>query len=134
VTGFFDTNILVYAQQDGAKAETARALLAQGGVLSVQVLNEFAAVASRKLRKNWDEIGAAIEDALALVDPPLPLTTALHEAARTIARDHGFAFYDALIVAAAVDAGCDTLLSEDMQNGRALGGLTIVDPFAGGAA
>ena len=134
MSDFFDTNILVYAQQDGAKAETARALLARGGVLSVQVLNEFAAVARRKLGKEWDDIGAAIEDALALVDPPLPLTTALHEAARGLARDHGFAFYDALIVAAAVEAGCDRLLSEDMQSGRALGGLTIVNPFAGAAA
>ena len=69
---FFDTNILVYAQEKGAKAEKARALLAAGGVLSVQVLNEFAAVARRKLGKAWDEIGEAIEDALALVDPPLP--------------------------------------------------------------
>jgi predicted nucleic acid-binding protein len=131
VSDFFDTNILVYAQQDGAKAETARALLARGGNLSVQVLNEFAAVASRKLGRNWDDIGAAIEDALALVDPPWPLTAALHEAARILARDHGFAFYDALIVAAALEAGCDTLLSEDMQNGRVLGDLTIVNPFVG---
>jgi predicted nucleic acid-binding protein len=129
VSAFFDTNILVYAQQDGGKAETARALLARGGILSVQVLNEFAAVASRKLGKNWDDIGAAVDDALALVDPPLPLTAALHEAARALARDHGFAFYDALIVAAALEAGCDTLLSEDMQNGRVVDGLTIVNPF-----
>ena len=126
---FFDTNILVYAQQNGAKAEKARALLAAGGVLSVQVLNEFAAVARRKLGKEWDEIGEAIEDALALVDPPLPLTTALHAMAREIARDHGFRFYDALILAAALDAGCDTLFSEDLQDGRAFGALRVVNPF-----
>jgi len=131
VSAFFDTNILVYAQQNGAKADKARALLAAGGVLSVQVLNEFAAVASRKLGKEWDEIGEAIEDALALVEPPLPLTMALHEAARAIAGDHGLAFYDALIVAAALDAGCDTLLSEDLQDGRVFGDLKIVNPFAG---
>jgi predicted nucleic acid-binding protein len=74
VSAFFDTNILVYAQQAGAKAERARALLSGGGVLSVQVLNEFTAVARRKLGKEWREIGAAISDVLALVDPPLGLT------------------------------------------------------------
>jgi predicted nucleic acid-binding protein len=130
VTAFLDTNILIYAQQDGAKAERARALLAEGGVVSVQVLNEFAAVAHRKLGKSWDDIGEAIEDVLALVEAPLPLTTTLHAEARALAAHHGFAFYDALIVAAATEAGCDALLSEDLQDGRALGGLTIVNPFA----
>jgi len=129
VSVFFDTNILVYAQQAGFKADRARTLLAAGGTLSVQVLNEFAAVASRKLGKDWDDIGEAIDDALALVDPPLPLTAALHAAARSLARDHGFAFYDALIVAAAIETGCDTLYSEDMHDGQAIGGLTIRNPF-----
>jgi len=46
-----------------------------------------------------------------------------------LARDHAFAFYDALVVAAALEAGCDTLYSEDMQHGRGLAGLTIVNPF-----
>ncbi len=45
------------------------------------------------------------------------------------ARDHGLSFYDALIVAAAVEAGCDTLFSEDMQHGRSISGLAIVNPF-----
>lgn len=129
MSAFFDTNILVYAQQKGVKADKARALLAAGGVLSVQVLNEFAAVASRKLGKAWDEIGEAIDDALAVVDPPLPLTVALHAAAREIARDHRCGFYDALILATALDAGCDTLFSEDFQDGRAFGALKIVNPF-----
>ena len=129
MTAFFDTNILIYAQQRGAKGDRARALLAKGGVLSVQVLNEFAAVSRRKLGKGWDEIGEAIEDALALVAPPLALTAALHVAARAIAADHGFAFCDALILAAALEAGCDTLLSEDLQDGRTFAGLSIVNPF-----
>ena len=127
---FFDTNILIYAQEQGAKADKARALLAAGGVLSVQVLNEFAAVARRKLGKNWREIGEAVDDALTLVDPPLPLTIALHTAARALADDHKVSFYDALIVAAALEAGCETLISEDLQDGRAFGELRIVNPFA----
>jgi len=97
--------------------------------VSVQVLNEFAAVAHRKLGKAWDEIAEAIDDALALVDAPLSLTMTLHAAAREIARDHGVGFYDALIVAAALDAGCDKLLSEDLQDGRVFGALRIVNSF-----
>ncbi len=134
MSAFFDTNILVYAQETGGRGERARALLERGGVLSVQVLNEFAVVARRKLGRDWEEIGAAIEDALALVEPPLPLTAELHVAARVIAGDHGIAFYDALILAAALEAGCDTLFTEDLQDGRDLGGLKIVNPFAGAAA
>jgi predicted nucleic acid-binding protein len=129
VNAFFDTNILVYAQQAGRKADQARALFAAGGKLSVQVLNEFAAVSRRKQGKDWHEIAQAIADALVLVDPPLPLTLELHIAARSLAEDHRLSFYDALIVAAAIEAGCDILYSEDMQHGRAIGGLTIKNPF-----
>lgn len=130
MNAFFDTNILVYAQQIGAKGEKARALFARGGKISVQVLNEFAAVSRRKHNKDWSEIADAITDALALVDSPLPLSLDLHKAARRIAEVHGLSFYDALIVAAAIESGCDTLYSEDMQHGRKFGGLAIVDPFA----
>jgi predicted nucleic acid-binding protein len=66
---------------------------------------------------------------LALVDPPLPLNVTLHATAREVGRDHGFCFYDALIVATALDVGCDTLLSEDLLDGRAFGALRIVNPF-----
>ena len=129
MSAFFDTNSLIYAQQNDEKADKARALLAAGGILSVQVINEFAAVARRTLAKEWDEIGEAIEDVLALVDPPVPLSLMLHATAREIARDHNFGFYDALIVATALDAECDTLFTEDLQDGRALGALRIVNPF-----
>jgi predicted nucleic acid-binding protein len=127
---FFDTNVLVYAQEQGVKADRARALLAEGGFVSVQVLNEFAAVARRKLARGWSEIGETIDDVLALVDPPLTLTVALHETARRLAGDHNVSFYDALIVAAAIEADCEILFSEDMQSGRAFGALTVRNPFA----
>ena len=126
---FFDTNILVYAQQTGGKAERARALVSGGGKLSVQVLNEFTAVSRRKQRRSWREIEEAIDDVLAVVDPPLVLTHELHTAARLLAEDHVVSFYDALIVASAIEAGCNTLYSEDMQHGRSIGGLAIVNPF-----
>jgi predicted nucleic acid-binding protein len=126
---FFDTNILIYAQQSCEKADTARTLLAGGGKISVQVLNEFAAVAHRKLAKGWSEIEAALADVLDLVDPPAPLTLEIHEAARALARDHGVSFYDALIIAAALATGSEVLFSEDLQDGRSFGGLKIVNPF-----
>jgi predicted nucleic acid-binding protein len=129
VSAFFDTNILVYAQQTGAKADRARALLAGGGKLSVQVLNEFTAVSRRKLGKEWREIGEAISDVLALVEPPLPLTLDLHAAARACAEEQQLSFYDALIVASAIEAGCNALYSEDMQHGRTIDGVVIANPF-----
>jgi predicted nucleic acid-binding protein len=129
MSAFLDTNILVYAQQAGGKADQARALFAGGGKLSVQVLNEFTAVARRKQQKDWCEIAEAISDVLTMVDPPLALTLDLHTAARALAKDHRLSFYDALIVASAIEAGCDILYSEDMQQGRKFGSLTIVNPF-----
>jgi predicted nucleic acid-binding protein len=133
VSAFFDTNILVYAQQADGKADRARALFAVGGKLSVQVLNEFTAVARRKQSKDWHEIAEATFDVLAVVDPPLPLTLDLHTLARALAKEHRLSFYDALIVASAIEAGCDILYSEDMQHGRTIGGLSIINPFFGSA-
>jgi predicted nucleic acid-binding protein len=129
VSAFFDTNILVYAQQTGGKADRARALFTGGGKLSVQVLNEFTAVSRRKQRRDWREIAEAVSDVLTMVDPPLALTLDLHAAARALAEDHRLSFYDALIVASAIEAGCDILYSEDMQHGGTIGGLAIVNPF-----
>jgi predicted nucleic acid-binding protein len=129
VSAFFDTNILVYAQQTGAKADRASALFAGGGKLRVQVLNEFTAVSRRKHGRDWREIAEAVSDVLTMVDPPLALTLDMHTAARTLAQDHRLSFYDALIVASAIEAGCDILYSEDMQHGRAIGGLAVLNPF-----
>jgi predicted nucleic acid-binding protein len=134
VSAFFDTNLLVYAQQNGRKADRARALFAGGGKLSVQVLNEFTAVSRRKQQRDWREVAEAISDVLALVDPPLALTLDLHAAARVFAEDHQLSFYDALIVASAIEAGCDVLYSEDMQHGRSIGRLAIINPFLEPAA
>lgn len=128
---FLDSNVLVYAAlQPDRRTAVAKDLLAQGGTISVQVLNEFANVARRKLRRPWPEIARALADIRAVCPAPLPLTVATHEAALALATRHGFAFYDALIVAAALEAGCATLLSEDMQDGQVIEGrLTIRNPF-----
>lgn len=126
---FLDTNILVYAQHDDRRSARARQALAAGGVISVQVLNEFANVLRRKLSRSWDEIAEAVDDVAALLDPPRPLTAETHMAALVIARQYQLSFYDALIVAAAVEANCALLLTEDLQHGQTIEGLTIQNPF-----
>jgi predicted nucleic acid-binding protein len=98
-------------------------------VISVQVLNEFTNVLRRKLGRDWNEIEEAIEDIRAVLAPARPVTIDTHASAVTLSREHGFSFYDALIVASAVEAGCDLLLSEDLQHGRTVAGVAIQNPF-----
>ena len=130
MNAFIDTNVLIYAQGTGAKGETARRVVLAGGVISVQVLNEFAAVLRRKLRLDWEVVADALADVRAALGPVRPIDLDIHLNAVTLARLHDFGFYDALIVASALEAGCDTLLTEDLQAGRRIAGLTIVNPFA----
>ena len=126
---FFDTNILVYTTTSDRRKQQATACLSRMGVASIQVLNEFVHVARRKLRIDWPQIEVALMHFRASLDEIFPITSNTHDGAIALARDHGLAFYDALIVAAAIEAGCDTLFTEDMQHGRRIGGLAIVNPF-----
>ena len=129
MTPFFDTNVLVYAFLDVARRERALDLMASGGVISAQVLNEFTNVARRKRERDWAEIERAVSVIRARFPEVMPLTADTHASALGLARDHGLAFYDALIVASAIEGECDILYSEDMQHGREFGGLSIVNPF-----
>lgn len=129
MTPFFDTSVLVYAFLDVARRERAVDLIASGGVISAQVLNEFTNVARRRRERDWAEIERAVSVIRARFPEIMPLTADTHAAGLGLARDHGLAFYDALIVASAIEAECDILYSEDMQHGRSIGGLTIVNPF-----
>ena len=127
---FFDTNVLVYAfNVTEAKSPKAIEIVSGGGYVSVQVLNELVNVLQRKLRWNWPDIDRALQSVLLLTDEPAPLTLTLHKAAVELARDHHFHIYDATIISAALAARCDTLYSEDLQHGRQIGGLTIINPF-----
>ena len=128
---FFDTNILLYTiGQHDARTPTAEALLANGGLISVQVLNELAAVAHRKLRMSWPDVTDALDAIRILCPSPIPITAEMHDAALRLAGQHGFHIYDALIVAAALEAHCVTLYSEDLQFGQVIEGrLTIHNPF-----
>ena len=128
---FFDTNILVYVVgQKDERTDTAEALLAGGGIISVQVLNELANVSRKKLRMSWEEIDEALAAVRVLCPSPLPLTIDTHDAGRRIAATYGYSMFDGLIAASALEAECDTLYSEDLQNGQVIEGcLTIRNPF-----
>jgi predicted nucleic acid-binding protein len=129
---FFDTNVLIYSTQpEERRFKAAVAELSGGGVISVQVLNEFVHVARRKFNRSWVEVALALADITELCPNPRPISWTTHRLALTIAERDGVAFYDAMIVAAALEAGCARLLSEDMQHGRVFDGrLTILNPFA----
>ena len=129
---FFDTNILVYVVgHKDERTSKAEALVANGGVISVQVLNELASVSRRKLELSWEDIGDALTALRVLCPSATPLTTDTHDAGLRIAAKYGFPFYDALIAAAALEAECTTLYSEDFQDGQAIEGrLTVRNPFA----
>lgn len=127
---FVDTNVLLYlASGDHRKADRAEAVLAQGGTISVQVLNEIANVLRRKMRMSWPETYVFLGTIRALLQVE-PVTQATHETGLRVSERYGLSIYDAMIVSAALTAGCDTLLSEDMQDGLVVDDrLRIVNPF-----
>lgn len=127
---FFDANVLLYlASDDEAKAKISEQLLREGGTVSVQVLNEIANVGRRKMRKTWaqtHELLTALRSLLTIV----PVTETIHESGLKLAERYMFSVYDGMIVAAALEAGCDSVMSEDMQDGLVVDErLVIVDPF-----
>jgi len=107
--------------------------MSEGGLIGVQVLNEFTNVARRKLRWHWNQIEASLAVVEELLGPVAPLTAAIHARAVILARERKLSVYDALIVAAAQDAGCRILFSEDIQHGQKFGVLTVENPFLRGA-
>jgi predicted nucleic acid-binding protein len=128
---FFDTNILLYfLSEDAAKADRVEELIANGGVISVQVLNEFAAVASRKLGMSWSEIRDVLAPIRAVCKIK-PLTVETHDLGIEIAERYAVSFYDAMIIASALRAGCKILYSEDLQDRQIIERqLRIRNPFA----
>ncbi len=127
---FLDSNVILYfASGDPARADRAEALIVAGGTISVQVLNEVAHAGLRKFRFTWEELEGTL-DRLRLLFEVEPLLPSTHDAGLAIARRYRLSIYDSMIVAAALQGGCDTLWSEDMQNGLVVDGrLTIRNPF-----
>ena len=127
---FFDSNVLLYiASSDPVKADQAVATVARGGAISVQVLNEIANVARRRMRMSFADTHAFLNMLRGLLTVH-PLTVENHETGLRLAERYGFSTYDAMIAASALSAGCDKLWSQDMQHGMQLDeGLRILDPF-----
>jgi predicted nucleic acid-binding protein len=128
---FFDTNVLLYLlSEEVAKADRVEELLKAGGIISVQVLNEFAAVAVRKLAMRVAEI----KEILAIIRAVCsvhPLDVETHELGLELAERYRYSIYDSMIIASALRAGCLTVFSEDFQHGKKIDRLMIVDPFRG---
>lgn len=127
---FFDTNVLLYLlSADPVKADRAESLLADGGTISVQVLNEFASVTLRKLAMPVTELREILEPVRSVCHVE-PVTEDTHDRALALVERYGFSFYDALLVAAALRAGCARLYSEDLQHGQLIDRqLRILNPF-----
>jgi predicted nucleic acid-binding protein len=127
---FFDTNVLIYvASGDTAKADHAEAIIGGGGAISVQVLNELANVARRKMRMSWQDTHAFLSLLRGLLTVH-PVDIETQETGLALAERCNLSIYDAMIVASALHADCDTLWSEDMQHGMVLDDrLRIINPF-----
>ena len=126
-----DSNIAIYAFSDATtKSAIAAEAIGMADFLSVQVLNEFVSVASRKQRRSWPEIASKVADLRASVQRILPVDESAHTGALRIAERYQLSFYDALMLAVAVAGGARTIYSEDMQHGLLIDDtLRIVDPF-----
>src|SRR5439155_13731207 len=126
---YFDTNVLLYmASADRLKAGRAERIVGRGGAISVQVLNEVTNVARRKMRLSWPDTHAFLSLLRGLLSVH-PITLETHETGLMLAERHDLSTWDAMIAAAALHANCNTLWSEDMQDGMSLDGrLRIVNP------
>ena len=126
---FIDSNVILYLlSSDTEKADIAEAVLETGGVISVQVLNEVVSICQRKLKMCWDEIDAVLR-AVKVSVQIVPLTEATHELAVLICKRYQLSFYDAHICSAALIAGSQIVLSEDMQHGMVVDSLAVNNPF-----
>ena len=115
--------------EDDPRTEVAEALLARGCVVGVQTLNQIVAIAVRKLAMPGHQVLRALNELRVLCPSPRPITVETHHTAVRIAGQYGYHIYDSLVIAAALEASCSTLYSEDMQDGQVIEGLTIRNPF-----
>lgn len=127
---FLDTNIFIYAFTEDRRTTKAQALLEKPYVTSVQAFNEFAHVMRRKSKRDWNEIRAAILSIYRMSERVVVLDLALSDKAFDLVGRHNLSFFDALMIAAALEAGSTLFLSEDLHHGLVIDGqLTVINPF-----
>lgn len=126
---FIDSNVILYLLSgDVSKADQAEEIVAVGGMISVQVLNEVTSICHKKLKMEWSEIEAVLEAIKANLEV-IPLTEKTHALAVQICKRYQLSFYDANICASAIEAGAKVLLSEDMQDSLVIDDMVIKNPF-----
>jgi predicted nucleic acid-binding protein len=130
---FLDTNIVLYAvDADERKANIADNLICGGCCLSAQIFNESVEVMRRKLKAPWERIRSFLEYLESNATRVEPISLDTHERALDIAEATGIRIYDALLIAAAEQARCTVLYTEDLNHGQRIGGLVVRNPFAEG--
>lgn len=129
---FLDSNVVVYAYSDDEQDKQAiarRLIKTPETFASTQVLQEFCNATRRRLKSEWPAIRAAIAELQFKLLIHTNTASTVEDALR-VAERYGFSFYDSLIIAAALETGCTTLYSEDMQDGQVIDGkLEIKNPF-----
>ena len=127
---FFDTGVLLYLlSEDSNKANRVEELLAERGTISVQILNEFAVVALRKLRMSLNDVREILSTIRAVCSVE-PITLATHDRGLAINERYGFSLYDSMMVASALIVGGKVLYAEDLQHGQVIDAqLRVVNPF-----
>jgi predicted nucleic acid-binding protein len=129
MSSFFDSNVLLYLIDEGnPKTDVAERLLAIGGTISTQVLNEFTDVARRKHKFSFVDIREALAPIKAKCRV-VPVSLEVHDLGFEIAERNNLRIYDACIVAAAELSGCNVLYTEDLNDGERIGSVTIRNPF-----
>jgi len=127
---FFDTSALLYLlSDDTVKADRIETLLSARGVISVQVLNEFAVVALRKLKMPRNEVREILDTIRAVCDVE-PITVETHDRGLAVLERYRFSLYDSMLIAAALISGAKVIYSEDLQHGQVIDGqLRVTNPF-----
>ena len=127
---FFDTSVLLYLLSDETvRADRIETLLSARGVISVQVLNEFAVVALRKLKMPLNEV-REILGTIRAVCAVEPITVESHDRGLAVFERYRFSLYDSMLVATALISGAKILYSEDLQNGQIIDHqLRVTNPF-----
>lgn len=127
---FFDTNTLLYLlSSDSKKADWVSSNLQQSNVISVQVLNEFTSASLRKIKISHAELDEFL-DLFTSIFSVIKLDMETFNTGLMISRQYGYQHYDSMIIAAALEAGCERLYSEDMQHRQIINKkLQIVNPF-----
>ena len=137
---FVDSNVFIYLfdETDPVKRQRAEILVRQSvvnetGCISYQVVQETLNVLTQRIRARSEDVAQLLDEILIplwQIDP----TPLLYRRSLSVQTRYRFSFYDSLIVAAALEAGCTRLYTEDLQHGQRIGQLTVVDPFRVGSA